>query len=222
MRACPSCRAEVNDFDSVCEYCGTELPLNEVFELAIKNAELLNHEAQSMLSESYKLTKSNLNIDRFVAAVKTLNIKYSESELAQKKIVELNKSIRLLEEKIKSFKNRQYKKYRRNAIIFSILGIFAILILISLISTADPNDVEGFVVGIPSLLGLLIGLGLSADSGYAWGGAVVGMMVGGGIGYFIFWLIAIPIGQIIFLFGGTVGIIIGLILGLKKAKKKWQ
>ena len=40
MRFCPYCRAEVNDFDSECEYCGAELPLDEKAALIIEKIEM--------------------------------------------------------------------------------------------------------------------------------------------------------------------------------------
>jgi len=79
-------------------------------------------------------------------------------------------------------------------------------VLCTLVSVFNSDDVEGFVIGIPGLLGLLIGLGLSADSSYVWGGAIGGMLVGGLIGMLIFWLISNPIGQLLLLVFGTVGV----------------
>lgn len=70
MRGCPTCRAEVND--SVYEYCGTELPLNEKLELAIKNAELMLKESDSLLNKSYKLHKYELDIINKLSSSKFL------------------------------------------------------------------------------------------------------------------------------------------------------
>ena len=47
------------------------------------------------------------------------------------------------------------------------------------------------------------------------------MILGGFIGYLIFLLIATPIGQLIFLILGTVGVIVGTVCRIRGVKKKW-
>lgn len=222
MRVCPTCRAEINDYDSICEYCGTELPLNEQFELAIKNSELIINEANVMISDSYKLKKIDLDIvDRLTSPSSYLKNNYSESDLALQRISQIEKLQTKLKDKIEKYKKAQYKKNIRNIVLLSILSEFTLFIFCALVSIFNPDDVEGFIVGIPGLLGLLIGLGLSADSSYVWGGAIVGMLAGGLIGMLIFWLISNPVGQLLLIFGGTIGVVLGIILGIKKAKQKW-
>ena len=60
MRVCPVCRAELNDFDSICEYCGTELPVNIEFESCLTKAETIFNLFERISKDSYKLTKADL------------------------------------------------------------------------------------------------------------------------------------------------------------------
>ena len=222
MRLCPTCRALVSEYDSSCEYCGTELPIDEEFELAIKNAELILEEATKINEKSYKLKKYDLDIiNRLESPKEYLEKNYSESELANKKISAINKIVISLKDKIKIFKKSQYRKSIRNIILISLFTEISIFLLCTLVFLFNPEDVESFVIGLPALIGLLLGIGITSDSSSALGGAIVGMIGGGLLGIVIFWLISTPFGQLILILVGTVSVILGIIFGIKKARKIW-
>lgn len=222
MRVCPNCRAEVNDFDSICEYCGSQLPVNTEFESALKNVREILEKLKEFLSDSYNLEKrdhdfynsSNLKIE---------NIKniYGESKEVQKISDEIEHLKPKLELKIKEFKKSQCRKTKFLTVLISILAEFLIFLICILTYMFDKKDVLGFVAGIPSLIGFLLGIGLCYDSGYGWAGAFGGLIVGGLLGYFLYFLVAIPVGQFIFIVGGTISLIIYSICRIKKAKKQW-
>lgn len=222
MRVCPNCRAEVNDFDSVCEYCGSQLPVNTEFESALKNATEILEKLKEFSSSSYKIEKRDYDFYNSSKA-KIENIKniYSESKEFQKISDEIEHLNPKLESKIKEFKKSQYRKNKLLTVLISILAEFSIFLICILTYMFDKEDVLGFVAGIPSLIGFLIGLGLSYDSGYGWAGAFGGLIVGGLLGYFLYFLVAIPVGQLIFVVGGTISLIIYSICRIKKAKKEW-
>lgn len=223
MKICNVCRAEVNDFDSICEYCGSELPVNVEFESAIdKTTQVLDY-LQRISNASYKIVKSDLRTYEDVLSY-TCNVKalYAESRKAQDLIHKIEKIIPSLQDKIRKFKKSQYKKTLIFSLFLSVLCEFGILFLIALISAFDAENVKSFAVGIPALLCALIGAGLSSDSGYIWGGFFGGMIVGGLIGYLIFLLIGTSLGQLIFFIAGTIGLIVGTVCRIKGAKKKWQ
>ena len=223
MRVCPVCRAEVNDFDSICEYCGTELPVNVEFELCLTKAETIFNLFERISKDSYKLTKADLtSYKEYLTYIENAKELYGESQKLQEIIKKIEKINPSLQEKIKKYKKFQYKKTVITTILLSFLSIFCILTLLTLISIFNPEDVKTWTVGIPALICALIGAGLSSDSSYLWGGFFGGMIVGGFIGYLIFLLIATPIGQLIFLIVGTVGVIVGTVCRIRGAKKKWQ
>ena len=146
---------------------------------------------------------------------------YGESQKLQEIIKKIEKINPSLQEKIKKYKKFQYKKTVITTILLSFLSIFGILTLLTLISIFNSEDVKIWTVGIPALICALIGAGFSSDSGYLWGGFFGGMILGGFIGYLIFLLIATPIGQLIFLILGTVGVIVGTVCRIRGVKKKW-
>ena len=223
MRVCPVCRAEVNDFDSICEYCGTELPVNVEFESCLTKAETIFNLFERISKDSYKLTKADLtSYKEYLTYIENAKELYGESQKLQEIIKKIEKINPSLQEKIKKYKKFQYKKTVITTILLSFLSIFCILTLLTLISIFNPEDVKTWTVGIPALICALIGAGLSSDSSYLWGGFFGGMIVGGFIGYLIFLLIATPIGQLIFLIVGTVGVIVGTVCRIRGAKKKWQ
>ena len=223
MRVCPVCRAGVNDFDSICEYCGTELPVNVEFESCLTKAETIFNLFERISKDSYKLTKADLtSYKEYLTYIENAKELYGESQKLQEIIKKIEKINPSLQEKIKKYKKFQYKKTVITTILLSFLSIFGILTLLTLISIFSPEDVKTWTVGIPALICALIGAGLSSDSGYLWGGFFGGMIVGGFIGYLIFLLIATPIGQLIFLIVGTVGVIVGTVCRIRGAKKKWQ
>ena len=223
MRVCPVCRAEVNDFDSICEYCGTELPVNIEFESCLTKVETILNFFERILYDSYKLTKADLSsYNEYLPYIENAKELYGESQKLQEIINKIEKVNPPLQEKIKKYKKAQYKKTVITTILLSLLAVFGILILLALISIFDSEDVKTWVVGIPALICALIGAGLSADSGYLWGGFFGGIIVGGLIGYLIFLLIATPIGQLIFLIAGTAGVIVATVCRIRGAKKKWQ
>ena len=222
MRVCPVCRAEVNDFDSICEYCGTELPVNVEFESCLIKAETIFNLFERISKDSYKLTKADLSsYKEYLTYIENAKELYGESLKLQEIIKKIEKIHPSLQEKIKKYKKFQYKKTVITTILLSFLSIFGILTLLTLISIFSPEDVKTWTVGIPALICALIGAGLSSDSSYLWGGFFGGMIVGGFIGYLIFLLIATPIGQLIFLIVGTVGVIVGTVCRIIGAKKKW-
>lgn len=223
MRVCPVCRAELNDFDSICEYCGTELPVNIEFESCLTKAETIFNLFERISKDSYKLTKADLtSYKEYLTYIENAKELYGESQKLQEIIKKIEKINPSLQEKIKKYKKFQCKKTVITTILLSFLSIFGILTLLTLISIFSPEDVKTWTVGIPALICAFIGAGLSSDSGYLWGGFFGGMIVGGFIGYLIFLLIATPIGQLIFLIVGTVGIIVGTVCRIRGAKKKWQ
>ena len=222
MRVCPVCRAEVNDFDSICEYCGTELPVNVEFESCLTKAETIFNLFERISKDSYKLTKADLtSYKEYLTYIENAKELYGESQKLQEIIKKIEKINPSLQEKIKKYKKFQYKKTVITTILLSFLSIFCILTLLTLISIFNPEDVKTWTVGIPALICALIGAGLSSDSSYLWGGFFGGMIVGGFIGYLIFLLIATPIGQLIFLIVGTVGVIVGTVCRIRGVKKKW-
>lgn len=222
MRVCPNCRAEVNDFDSICEYCGSLLPVNTEFESAVKNAAEILEKLKEFSSDSYNLEKCDYDFYNS-SNLKIENIKniYGESKEVQKISDEIEHLKPKLELKIKEFKKSQYRKTKFFTVLISVLAEFSIFLICILVFAFDSEDVKTFVVGIPGLIGLLAGLGLSYDSGYGWGGAIGGMIVGGLLGYLLYFLVAIPIGQLIFIVGGTISLIVYSICRIKKAKKQW-
>ena len=223
MRICPICKAEVNDFDSVCDYCGSELDLNIEFENAMSKAEEFFNALKRMSESACKLTNSDLKkYDEALSFVENVKSNYAESSRAQKILYEILKLEPAVSEKIKNFKKSQYRKTKALTVILSIIAEMSILFLLVLISVFNPEDVKTWAVSIPALICALIGAGLSSDSGYLWGGFFAGMFVGGIIGYLIFLLIATPIGQLIFLVAGTVGLIVGTVCRIRGAKKKWH
>lgn len=222
MRVCPVCRAEVNDYDSICEYCGSELPVNVEFESCLTKAEMIHNFFERTTIESYTLTKADVtSYNEYFSYIENAKELYGESQKLQQLIDKIEKLNPKLQEKIKKYKKTRYKKTVITTIILSLLSVFGILILLALVSIFDSEDVKTWVVGIPSLICAVIGAGLSSDSSYLWGGFFGGMIVGGIIGYLIFFLIATPIGQLIFLITGTVGVIVGTICRIRGAKKKW-
>ena len=182
MRVCPACRAELNDFDSICEYCGTELPVNIEFESCLTKAETIFNLSERISKDSYKLTKEYLT---YIENAKEL---YGESQKLQEIIKKIEKINPSLQEKIKKYKKFQYKKTVITTILLSFLSIFGILTLLTLISIFNSEDVKTWTVGIPVLICALIGAGLSSDSGYLWGGFFGGMILGG-----FYWLSYFPL-----------------------------
>lgn len=222
MRVCPVCKAEVNDYDSICEYCGTELSVNIEFESCLTKVETILNFFERISYDSYKLTKADLSsYKEYLSYIENAKELYGESQKLQEIINKIEKVNPSLQEKIKKYKKAQYKKTVITTILLSLLAVFGILILLVLISIFDSEDVKTWAVGIPALICALIGAGLSSDSGYLWGGFFGGMIVGGIIGYLIFLLIATPVGQLIFLIAGTVGVIVGAIFRIRGARKKW-
>lgn len=222
MRVCPACRAELNDFDSICEYCGTELPVNIEFESCLTKAETIFNLSERISKDSYKLTKADLtSYKEYLTYIENAKELYGESQKLQEIIKKIEKINPSLQEKIKKYKKFQYKKTVITTILLSFLSIFGILTLLTLISIFNSEDVKTWTVGIPVLICALIGAGLSSDSGYLWGGFFGGMILGGFIGYLIFLLIATPVGQLIFLILGTVGVIVGTVCRIRGVKKKW-
>ncbi len=223
MNICPGCGAKTKDYDSFCEYCGTKLKVSEAFEAVIKNTEIVLKDSSKILSDSYKIQKSDLDIiDRLNSSYSSLNPAYSESKLVLEKNKLIKNQIKLLEQKISSFKKVQCSKAIVRSVLFPIFAEILIFILIGLISVLDREKVKTVIVGIPGLIGLLFGLGLSADSGYVWGGVFLGLLAGSSVGLVLFYLTVNPICQLILLLCGFIGMIFGIILGIKKAKKKWK
>lgn len=222
MRVCPNCRAEVNDFDSICEYCGSLLPVNTEFESAVKNAAEILEKLKEFSSDSYNLEKRDYDFYNS-SNLKIENIKniYGESKEVQKISDEIEHLKLKLELKIKEFKKSQYRKTKLLTVLISVLAEFSIFLICILTYMFNKENVLGFVAGIPGLIGFLLGLGLSYDSGYGWGGAIGGMIVGGLLGYLLYFLVAIPIGQLIFIVGGTISLTVYSICRIKKAKKQW-
>lgn len=222
MRVCPNCRAEVNDFDSICEYCGSQLPMNTEFESSLKEIAGILEKLKAFSSDSYSLEKRDYDFYNS-SNLKVENIKniYGESKEIQKISDEIEHLKQKLEVKIKEFKKSQYRKIKFLTVLISILAELAIFLICILTYLFDKEDVLGFVAGIPGLIGLLIGIGLSYDSGYSWAGAFGGLIVGGLLGYFLYFLVAIPVGQLIFIPGETIGLITYSVCKIKKAKKQW-
>lgn len=222
MRVCPNCRAEINDFDSICEYCGSQLPVNTEFESALKNATEILEKLKKISSDSYNLEKRDYDFYNS-SNLKIENIKniYGESKEVQKLSDEIEHLKQKLELKIKEFKKSQYRKTKFFTVLISILAEFSIFLICILTYMFEKEDVLGFVAGIPGLIGFLLGLGLCYDSGYGWAGAFGGLIAGGLFGYLLYFLVAIPIGQLIFIVGGTISLIVYSSCRIKKAKKQW-
>ena len=179
MRVCPACRAELNDFDSICEYCGTELPVNIEFESCLTKAETIFNLFERISKYSYK---------GYLTYIENAKELYGESQKLQEIIKKIEKINPSLQEKIKKYKKFQYKKTVITTILLSFLSIFGILTLLTLISFFNSEDVKIWTVGIPALICALIGAGLSSDSGYLWGGFFGGMILGG-----FYWLSYFPL-----------------------------
>lgn len=223
VNVCPGCGAKAKDYDSFCEYCGTKLKVSEAFETAIKNTEIVLKDSSRILSESYKIQKSDLDIiDRLNSSYNSLNPDYSESKLVLEKNKLIKNQINLLEQKISSFKKAQCTKAIVRSVLFSIFAEILIFILIVLVSVFDREKLKTVIVGILGLIGLLVGLGVSVNSSYVWGGVLLGLLAGSSVGFGLFYLIVNPICQLILLICGFIGMILGIIFGIKKAKKNWK
>lgn len=222
MRICQNCRAELNDFDSVCEYCGYEFPVNVEFESAMDKATQILNSLQRMTDASYKIVKADLRIyEEALSFTDNIKVLYSESRKAQDLIHIIEKTILSLQDKIQKFKKSQYTKTKIFSLFLYFLCEIGIFFLIVIVSVSDADTVKSFAVGLPAFLCALVGAGLSSDSGYIWGGFLGGMIVGGLIGYLIFLLIGTSLGQLIFIILGTIGLIVGTVCRIKGAKKKW-
>ena len=221
MRICPACGGAVNEFDSVCDYCGTELSINKEFEAAIKVIDQILISFKQVSNASHIITKSDLQMfDKAIFEIKNAKSIYGESRKMQRIIAEIEEIIPTVTEKIEKYKIIQYRKTEVFTILLSLLSIFGLFILLYLISIFDSEDVKTWVVGIPALICALIGMGLSSDSRHLWGAFLGGMIVGGIIGYLIFLLIGTSVGQLILLIAGTLGVIIFAVFRIKGAKRK--
>lgn len=192
MRICQNCRAELNNFDSICEYCGYEFPVNVEFESAMDKATQILNSLQRMTDASYKIVKVDLRIyEEALSFTDNIKVLYSESRKAQDLIHRIEKQFYPC--KIK-FKKSQYTKTKIFSLFLSFLCEIGIFFLIVIVSVSDADTVKSFAVGLPAFLCALVGAGLSSDSGYIGGGFFVGMIIGGLIGYLIFLLIGTPLG----------------------------
>ena len=132
MRVCPVCRAEVNDFDSICEYCGTELPVNIEFESCLTKVETILNFFERISYDSYKLTKADLTFYKeYLTYIENAKELYGESQKLQEIIKKIEKINPSLQEKIKKYKKFQYKKTVITTILLSFLSIFCILTLLN-------------------------------------------------------------------------------------------
>ena len=208
VRNCPVCKAEVGDFESACEYCGTEIPLATEYASILQNAE-------------YVLSKSEIIVGAKIIKETIQLISTNEEVLApfleQQKIQEFLKKLKtqksILEEKLGPIQKKEHKKKTILTIILSIFSEIALFVVFALVAFFGKTTVENFIYGILGLLFIAIGIGLSEN---IWVGIIGGALAAALIGALFIWLVASAAGQIALIFIWTISVILFDVITLRK------
>lgn len=84
MRICPVCKAEVSDFASSCEYCGTEIPLAAEYAAILQNAEFVLSKSENILTEKKLKSKKIKDAIKSITATEETLSNFEESEKLKK------------------------------------------------------------------------------------------------------------------------------------------
>ena len=143
MRVCPFCKAEISDFDSQCEYCGKEIPLDPECETILQDAEFVLQKAENAVNENSGGSKKIKDVMESVARKIDFLKQFEDVERIKKLLNSLAKNQELLEQKFISIR----KKEKRRAIIFSIFAEISIFLFLFLASNFEAESVETFIYG---------------------------------------------------------------------------
>ncbi len=213
VRNCPVCKAEVGDFESACEYCGTEIPLATEYASILQNAEYVLSKSEIIVGE--KKVKSKI-IKETIQLIST-NEEVLAPFLEQQKIQEFLKKLKtqksILEEKLGPIQKKEHKKKTVLTIILSIFSEIALFVVFALVAFFGKTTVENFIYGILGLLFIAIGIGLSEN---IWVGIIGGALAAALIGALFIWLVASAAGQIALIFIWTISVILFDVITLRK------
>lgn len=214
MRFCPYCRAEVNDFDSECEYCGAELPLDEEAALIIEKIENLLKNVNFVLNnQNEKASSIKACIDN-IEVYKPILQPLSENKPIAKYISELNSLQKQLEMKLEPLEKKEKRTKKIRIIVSSILAELILFILLFLVYFFGKEATGNVILAILGFGGIIIGVGFSGEK--FWMGFFSGLIGGIIMDYFVNWLFSTPMGQVILTIVWTSAIISFDIINLRK------
>ena len=214
MRICPYCRAEVNDFDSECEYCGAELPLDGEAASIIEKIENLLSNVRFVLNnqnEKASSIKSCIsNIETFLQCIEPL----SENKPIAKSISELKSLKKQLEDRLFPLEKKERRRTTVRTIVFSIIAEITLFIVFLLVLIFGKEATENAISIALGIIGIVVGIGLINEN--FWTGFFSGLIGGVILSCLVNWLVSTPIGQIILLVTWTIGIVSFDIYKLRK------
>lgn len=213
MRICPVCKAEVSDFESKCEYCGTEIPLNSECSAILKNAEFVFSKSDEILNKKKIKAKEIKESIKSISIIEDSLINFAESEKILKLLSDLKKRKEMLEQKLVPIKKQERLKKILLTIILSIIAEIALFVIFLLVDIYGKSSVEKVVYGIVGIVFIILGMGISKD---LWTGFFGGLIVAAIIGALFTWLVASVTGQIALIFIWTISIIVFDVITLRK------
>ncbi len=197
MRVCPLCKAEISDFDSQCEYCGKEIPLDPECETILQDAEFILLKAKDAINENTGGSKKIKDTMKSVARKIDFLNQFEDVKKIKKLLNGLVQNQELLERKFISIR----KKEKRRTIIFSIIAEISIFLFLFLVSTFETESIETFIYGFFGVIFTVIGVALSKNF---W----IGLIVGALIAALLFWCVTTFIGKNALILIWTISIII--------------
>lgn len=214
IRICPVCRADIDIFSSVCDYCDAEIALPEETEAILRNAQAVLKESDELLnSPEIKSSKAEKTVEKIKTVLEILST-FEESAAVRPICSGLKKNQMFLEEKIPPLKKKERKKLIALTVLLSLISEFVLLFVFMLAAFLGRENIETVVLGGLGLFGLIIGAMFMNDSPVA--GAIGGLILGEIIGGLIVWLISYSIGQFVLFIGWTIFIIIFDAIRLRK------
>lgn len=213
MRICPVCKAEVSDFASSCEYCGTEIPLAAEYAAILQNAEFVLSKSENILTEKKLKSRKITDALKSITATEETLFNFEESEKIKKILANLKKQKSILEEKLIPLQKKEHRKKIVLTIILSIIVEIALFIIFALVSIFGKESVEIFIYGILGIFFILVGIVLSEN---IWVGIIGEALAAGLLGALFVWLVSSAIGQIVLILIWTVCLIVFDVITLRK------
>lgn len=204
MRICPVCKAEVSDFDSSCEYCGTEIPLSAECATILQDAEFVLSKSENVFNEKKLKSKKIKDVIKSVSTTEETLSNFDDSEKIKKLLLNLKRQKSILEAKLIPLQKKEHRKKITFTIILSIIAEIALFVIFALVSIFGKESVETFIYGILGLVFILTGIGFS---GNIWGGIIVGLLAAGLLGALFVWLVSSAVGQVFLILIWTICLI---------------
>ena len=215
MRVCPVCRAELNDFESVCEYCGTEISLSDKNKALLENISFVLNSSNILINSNTANSKKIIETISWITDLIVSISDYSDFPKISELLKQLEKNKSLLEQKLLSVEHIE----RKNKVIITFLLSFVVeivlFVIFLLVALYGKDKSESIIYGLLTTAGLIFGAYIFSNSTML-GGAIVGGFIGGIFSAIVSWLVISSIGQMILFLIFTISLVIVNIFSLRR------